>query len=81
MSKAEELKAKGNDAFKEKRYDEAVECYTKAISAGGLLNHVLFSNRCACFVALKEYGSALADADKCVRLKPDWGKVTLKPKP
>jgi len=53
MSKAEGLKAKGNDAFREKRFDEAVECYTKAISAGGLMNHVLFSNRCACFVALQ----------------------------
>ncbi|KAJ1492208.1 hypothetical protein T484DRAFT_1931603 [Baffinella frigidus] len=73
-AKAEELKAKGNDAFKGKRYRDAVDFYTRAISAGGLLNHVLFSNRCACFVALEEYDSALIDANKCVALKPDWGK-------
>ncbi|KAJ1485761.1 hypothetical protein T484DRAFT_1566284, partial [Baffinella frigidus] len=63
----------GNDAFREKRYPEAIEFYTQAIGADSA-NHVLYSNRCACFVALAEYKSALSDADKCVVLKPDWAK-------
>jgi len=73
MNSADALKVKGNDAFREKRYPEAIECYTKAIAADSG-NHVLYSNRCACFVALSEYDTALADAEKCVALKPDWGK-------
>jgi len=35
---------------------------------------VLYSNRSACHASLRSYGNALADAQKCVELKPEWPK-------
>ena len=32
------------------------------------------SNRCAALLKLQKAGKALADADTCIRLKPDWEK-------
>ena len=53
---------------------KAVECYTEAISLDPS-NHVFYSNRSAAYAKDKKYEQALADAKKCVELKPDWGKV------
>ena len=35
----------------------------------------IFSNRSASFLKLSKVGQALADADKCVELKPGWDKA------
>ena len=55
----DELKAKGNALFSTGNYDEAIGWFTKAIDAGG--NHVLYSNRSACYCGLRKYEDALAD--------------------
>ena len=55
----DELKAKGNALFSAGNYDEAIGWFTKAIDAGG--NHVLYSNRSACYCGLRKYEDALAD--------------------
>lgn len=68
---AEELKAQGNKAFSAGNYQEALNYYTKCIQLDSQ-NHVLFSNRSGCYAALHQYNDALMDADKCIRLKPDW---------
>lgn len=70
---AEELKAQGNQAFAAKNYVEAISFFTKAIQIDAQ-NHVLFSNRSACYAELHKYKDALEDAEKCIRLKPDWVK-------
>lgn len=70
---AEELKTQGNTAFSAGNYSEALNFFTKAIQVDGQ-NHVLFSNRSGCYAALHQYGDALSDADKCIRIKPDWVK-------
>lgn len=70
---AEELKTQGNKAFSAGNYADALNFFTKAIQLDGQ-NHVLFSNRSGCYVALHQYGDALSDADKCIRIKPDWVK-------
>ena len=36
----------------------------------------LFSNRSACYVKLKKFEKALADARKCAALKPEWSKAS-----
>lgn len=33
-----------------------------------------YSNRCAAYLALKQYDQALADAKKCKEIQPKWAK-------
>ncbi|KAG0243905.1 putative stress-induced protein STI1 [Mortierella sp. GBAus27b] len=70
---AEEFKAQGNKAFLAKDYSNAIDLFSKAIELDPS-NHVLYSNRSACYASLKEYAKALEDGEKTVELKPDWGK-------
>uniref|UniRef100_A0A7S3XT11 Hsp70-Hsp90 organising protein n=1 Tax=Heterosigma akashiwo TaxID=2829 RepID=A0A7S3XT11_HETAK len=70
---AEEWKSKGNDALKAKNYDEAIECYTKAIELDGS-NHVYYSNRSAAYLSKGDKEAALADGRKCVEVSPGWPK-------
>ena len=64
-SMAEALKAQGNAAFKEGRYDQAVGYFTSAIDLDGT-NAVLFSNRSGAHASLGQFDKALSDADKAV---------------
>jgi len=70
---AEDNKKKGNDAFKRNAFDEAVKYYSLAIHQV-TDNETLYSNRAASYSALNRHGEALADAEKCIQLKPDWIK-------
>jgi len=47
---ADQLKAKGNQAFKDKDYDAAIDFFTRAIKLDPN-NHIFFSNRSAAYVA------------------------------
>ncbi|KAI4595263.1 Hsp90 cochaperone [Pestalotiopsis sp. 9143b] len=71
MSTADELKALGNKAIAEKKFDEAIDAFTKAIEIDGS-NHVLYSNRSAAYASKKEWSNALKDAEKTTEIKPDW---------
>lgn len=71
---AAKLKDQGNTHLQAGDLAKAVECYTEAISLDPS-NHVFYSNRSAAYAKDKKYEQALADAKKCVELKPDWGKV------
>jgi stress-induced-phosphoprotein 1 len=66
-------KAKGNEEFTAKRFPEAIEAFTKAIEQDGS-NHVLYSNRSACYASLNKWPEAKADADKCVQYNSSWAK-------
>eukprot|EP01105_Mastigella_eilhardi_P016473 TRINITY_DN3767_c0_g1_i2.p1 TRINITY_DN3767_c0_g1~~TRINITY_DN3767_c0_g1_i2.p1 ORF type:complete len:581 (-),score=161.74 TRINITY_DN3767_c0_g1_i2:662-2362(-) len=70
---AAKAKEAGNLAFAEKRYAEAVEWYGTAIAMDDK-NHFVYSNRCAALTSLGEFERALADAEMCLQLKPDWAK-------
>ncbi len=74
---AEEFKAQGNQAAKEGRLADAIDCYTKAINLDGS-NHVYYSNRANIYHQLEDYEAALADAEKCIELKPSFGKGFLR---
>jgi tetratricopeptide (TPR) repeat protein len=56
LSVAEEEKNKGNEAFKESKYPEAIACYTEALRRGppGKWDEAykVFSNRAACYSKL-----------------------------
>ncbi|KAG0378357.1 MAG: putative Hsp90 cochaperone [Linnemannia gamsii] len=70
---AEEFKALGNKAFLAKDYPTAIDHFSKAIEFDPT-NHVLFSNRSACYASQKNYEKALEDGEKTVELKADWSK-------
>ncbi|TFL00643.1 hypothetical protein BDV98DRAFT_107946 [Pterulicium gracile] len=75
MSEADTFKDKGNKAFAAKDYDTANEWFSKAIEADPS-NHVLFSNRSACYAAKKNWGVALEDA-KNQDANPDTGNLGM----
>ncbi|KAJ9151649.1 Heat shock protein sti1 [Coniochaeta hoffmannii] len=73
MSSAEELKALGNKAIAEKKFDDAITHFTKAIELTPE-NHILYSNRSAAYASKKDWEHALQDAEKTTEIKPDWPK-------
>uniref|UniRef100_A0A3B0MWC7 Hsp70-Hsp90 organising protein n=1 Tax=Theileria annulata TaxID=5874 RepID=A0A3B0MWC7_THEAN len=68
-----DLKNLGNEAFKAGKFKEAAEFFTKAIELNPN-DHVLYSNRSGAYASMYMYNEALADANKCIELKPDWPK-------
>jgi len=70
---AEDLKAKGNQAFTKGDFAEAVKFFSEAINLDPK-NHILYSNRSGAFAGQKKYQEALDDADKTIEIKPDWAK-------
>jgi len=55
MNTSQSLKDEGNRLFSARKFAEASEKYTAAISAeGGSTNAVLYSNRAACRLNLKQ---------------------------
>eukprot|EP00927_Polykrikos_kofoidii_P070627 TRINITY_DN67040_c0_g1_i1.p1 TRINITY_DN67040_c0_g1~~TRINITY_DN67040_c0_g1_i1.p1 ORF type:complete len:510 (-),score=127.90 TRINITY_DN67040_c0_g1_i1:94-1542(-) len=72
-SGAEEYKKKGNEAFKDQNWEEAIKNYNKAISLDP--NQATFySNRAACWSYKGNHESALADANKCIERDPEFVK-------
>ncbi|KAA1479181.1 hypothetical protein DENSPDRAFT_846114 [Dentipellis sp. KUC8613] len=71
---AARLKAEGNALYVSKQYEEAIAKYTQAIEQDHS-NAVLFSNRAACYQALKRYGKAVGDAHKATQLDETFPKA------
>jgi len=71
--KALAAKAKGNGFFKEKKWDEAIKCYTESISLDNT-DASFFSNRSACHAGKEDWKNALEDAEKVIKLRPKWAK-------
>ncbi|PFX24991.1 Hsp70-Hsp90 organizing protein 1 [Stylophora pistillata] len=71
---ADELREKGNDAFKNRRFKEALNLYTRAIDLSPD-DHQLFCNRALSHLKLEDPRKALQDCKKCLYLKPDYSKA------
>lgn len=71
--RADEEKNKGNTAFKEKRYVDAIQFYSAAIQLNNK-SATLWSNRSSTYLAMNEAQLALRDAEICRRLDPSWAK-------
>jgi len=70
-------KEKGNAAFKEGKYPDAIAHYTEAIKRNPD-DAKIFSNRAACYTKLMELGLALKDSEECIRLDPKFIKGYLR---
>ena len=66
-------KRRGNEAFAAGDFARANKQFTMAIRMDKT-NHVLFSNRSAARCGLGRFEEALADAERCIRMAPKWGK-------
>ncbi|KAK3242755.1 hypothetical protein CYMTET_47017 [Cymbomonas tetramitiformis] len=70
-------KERGTKAYKNENFVAAVVAYSEALAAASDSDpdrHLYYSNRCAAHLNLGKFDDALADAEGCVRLKPDWAK-------
>jgi len=63
---ANKFKDQGNACFKEKRWEDAKQFYTKAIETGGAKVAVYHNNRATVEFKLENYGAALSDASKAI---------------
>ena len=70
---SKQFKAQGNTALQAGKISEAIDLYTKAINSDGT-NHVYYSNRSAAYLKKGDATNALADAENCLGLKPDFAK-------
>jgi len=77
VRKAEEFRLAGNVAYSEGKFDEAVHLYSSA----ALLNpcdHLVYSNRSACWLRIGRPIEALDDAELCVQLFASFAKGYLR---
>ncbi|KAL0575571.1 hypothetical protein V5O48_006415 [Marasmius crinis-equi] len=71
---AQKLKDEGNGFFSQKDYQSASTKYTEAIALDKS-NPVLYANRSACRLHLKQYLDAATDAHAAIELNPSYGKA------
>ncbi|KAL8562181.1 hypothetical protein ACOMHN_005166 [Nucella lapillus] len=71
--RAAELKTEGNRFFEKKDFERAITSYSEAIQLSDT-DHLLYSNRSHAYASLDRFSEALKDAEKVVRLRPDWPK-------
>lgn len=71
---AEEHKNKGNDLFSKGDYPAALKEYNEGVRRDPE-NKGLYSNRCAAYIKLMEFGQALKDAEKCLEIDPNFVKA------
>eukprot|EP00300_Choanocystis_sp_HF-7_P023895 c25283_g1_i1.p1 GENE.c25283_g1_i1~~c25283_g1_i1.p1 ORF type:complete len:276 (+),score=78.97 c25283_g1_i1:33-830(+) len=73
---ADQCKAKGNEHFGRREFDEAAQWYGKAIEKDPSSTNAAayYSNRAACYAEMSEYDLSAADAEMCISLRPTWEK-------
>jgi len=69
----DEIKSRGNAAFKAKRYDEAETLYSKAIEHHPNA-HTIFGNRSMARCNMGKFDDAIDDAEKAIKIDPTWSK-------
>uniref|UniRef100_A0A7S3PRS1 Serine/threonine-protein phosphatase n=1 Tax=Aplanochytrium stocchinoi TaxID=215587 RepID=A0A7S3PRS1_9STRA len=72
QERANALKAKGNECFKEGSYETAIEFYSQAIDV--CPNAILYANRSACYLKTESFGLGMSDAKESIKLDPRYVK-------
>lgn len=71
---SENERLKGNEYMKNKEFQDAIECYGKAIDLCPT-DAATFSNRAMAHLKVKEFARALEDAESAIKLKEDYVKA------
>ena len=71
---ADKLKQEGNTLMSNKKYDEAIEAYTKAIAIDPN-NPVYYSNRAAAHTSKADHLAAVGDAEMAISVDPKFVKA------
>ena len=66
-------KTEGNKYFKDNKYKEAIQCYTRAVN-GNKSNPIYYSNRAICYTKLGQFEEALLDAERAAQLDANSSK-------
>lgn len=72
-----EMKQKGNEHFKNKGYEAAIECYTTGMQADPS-NPIFPANRAMAYLKLKKYSEAETDCTLTLSLDPAFTKAYLR---
>jgi len=67
-----DFKKKGKEALESKKFDEAIEYYTKALESEE--DPIVYSNRALAFNLSNKLEEALRDAEKAISMKPTWSE-------
>eukprot|EP01137_Pigoraptor_chileana_P027038 Opistho-2@9129 len=73
-AQAEAFKEKGNKLFQERRFDKAVEEYTKAIIVNPDIP-AYYANRAFAYIKVESYGYALEDSSKAIDMDKTYIKA------
>ena len=68
---------KGNECFRNQKYDKAIELYTKSLEINDN-DYTLWANRAMAHLKLKNFESAEFDATKSLKINPNFVKSLLR---
>ncbi|CAM4885913.1 unnamed protein product [Rotaria socialis] len=71
---ADEFKAKGNDAFHQQLYEQAIDYYTQGLNAKKDYD-ILYTNRAQVYVKQGRYEDAINDCDWALKVTPTYIKA------
>ena len=77
----ESVKNKGNEIFKQKKYEEAIEEYTKILEFdpnNKKFNSLILANRALCYQKLNKNVEALRDSNQSIKLNPFYARGYIK---
>eukprot|EP01084_Bolivina_argentea_P096755 173935_1 len=74
---AEICKEEGNTFMKQKKYQQAVDSYTKSIHLNPK-NAVYYSNRAAAYIFLEDYKNAIIDSNISMQINPNYIKAYIR---
>ena len=81
VEQIDQVKAKANEIFRQKKYEEAIEEYTKVLEfdkKNKKFNSIILANRALCYQNLKKNKEALHDSNQSIKLNPYYAKGYVK---
>jgi len=81
VNEIESVKNKANEIFKQKKYEEAIEEYTKVLEfdpKNKKFNSLILANRALCYQKLNKNTEALRDSNQSIKLNPYYARGYVK---